>query len=183
MAKITHAELIEVFYYDPVTSIFTCLYTLNREQLFRLRNKEWVIQLCEGYYPVPVLAWLYIKGAWPQGIIRRKNWNYLDYSWKNLQIMYPKNIPGVTFYKRTNKWQVHIKGQHIGVYNIRVDAIHARLEAGKNEGMEYRGQYVATPPEGLIEAMEGKSWYHWFGVPDYASQLTGVWCYPDEIRD
>jgi hypothetical protein len=134
MKMITQAELHRLITYDPFTG----------EMLYRVRagsRKPGSTVGCatkRGYrrvviagilYSAQDLAWLYMTGKWPTGIVDHRDCNPSNFAWRNLrQASYSQNnqnrslgknntsgIKGVSFFKPTNKWRatVEVNGRRV----------------------------------------------------------------------
>lgn len=70
--RITHERLLELVEYDPATGMFFWRATgkvagFNRDNGYRL------LMLDRKKYPAQKVAWFYVKGEWPERIIRFKD--------------------------------------------------------------------------------------------------------------
>lgn len=88
---ITHAQLLEIFYYDPDTGIFTWkvkpnnLVEAGTSAGTNLKGDYARINIKRKSYPRSRLAWFYITGKWPQGLIDHINRDRRDDRFCNLR--------------------------------------------------------------------------------------------------
>lgn len=81
---ITHHELVKLICYDPITgSLHKRGSDLGR--LKPARRCRQVIHLGGKQYLASRLAWFYMTGQWPKGLIDHRNRNPHDNSWDNLR--------------------------------------------------------------------------------------------------
>ena len=109
------------------------------------------ISLNKTEYKAYRLAWFYVYGIFPKGVIDHINHNKDDNSIKNLRdvsltenqrnriktIASSSNRLGVTWYKPTKKWAAAIwipKHIHLGYFINKEDAIKARIAAEEKYG-------------------------------------------------
>lgn len=155
---LTQERLKELFNYDPTTGVFT-----NRVHRSPNARKGWkagcdkshgyqVIRVDGTLYGAHRLAWLYVYGSFPEGVIDHINQDPLDNRISNLrdveQVDNMRNmrilntnksgITGVSWDKANNKWRASInignKGVNLGRYSELNDAIKARREANLKYG-------------------------------------------------
>lgn len=154
MVKILTQEYLKsILHYNPETGIFIRLFAKKRTDLL---NKEAGCIQNHGYRAILIngrsylshrLAWLYMKGEWPQAELDHINHNRTDNRWNNLrqitqqhnkknQTMNGNNksgITGVSWYKQTNKWRAQIRHNgkkiNLGYFNSIDDAAKARQTA------------------------------------------------------
>lgn len=75
MKNLTHARLLEVLSYDKQTGIFTRNFSCHGNPAARVvgtnvNHKRYIRLLVDGKtYPAHHLAWFYVYGEWPVGII------------------------------------------------------------------------------------------------------------------
>lgn len=144
--NLTQAELKKCLFYNPDTGVFTRIKTTSSNA------KEgdiagWLHH--SGYLYISVqnrvfgahrLAWLYMTGAFPAGVMDHRNQIKFDNRWKNLrectqgqnQLNTPKRkhnttgYKGVVFRKASKKYQAAVKKDgryyHAGVYDCKHEA-------------------------------------------------------------
>ena len=160
MLKLTQKRLKELLCYDPETGIFTW----KERVLSRKRKSEKSGQIAgninktTGYrrigidgesYIAPRLAFLYMKGYFPEHEVDHKNRIRLDDRWENLRhvsrqcntrnkSIYKNNksgIAGVSWNKNRKRWAATIttfcKTLNIGRFKSKIDAVKTRWEAEK----------------------------------------------------
>jgi hypothetical protein len=157
MPKLTQSRLKELLHYDPDTGVFTWIKKSSRFSNNVVGSIAGSIN-SEGYRHIHIdrknhkahrLAWLYVFGGFPNGIIDHVNRNKLDNRLRNLrEANYSSNnqnhriskrntsgITGVYWYKPTQKWcaKASIGGalRHIGYFETIEEAIAARKTAEK----------------------------------------------------
>ncbi len=160
MKEITQQRLQELYSYDSTTGLFTC----KRTGKHASSKHHGYIRISIEYkeYRAHRLAWLYMTGAMPTGIIDHKNHNKSDNRWSNLRdvthqenckntSLYSTNnsgIPGVYWHRRDKKWiaciYVNGKKKHLGCFDNKEDAIASRKNANIVYGYhENHGKDVA----------------------------------------
>ena len=88
--KITADRLRELLHYDPLTGLFRWRRpTSNRVKVGAragclYKDRGWLIRLDGELYRGARLAWLYVKGAWPEHPIEARNDDTNDLRWENL---------------------------------------------------------------------------------------------------
>jgi hypothetical protein len=126
---LTQAELKELLHYDEETGIFTWKVSTGRSKVGQIAgspSQKYIhISIKGKKYKAHRLAWLYVYGVWPIGIldhedqVRHHNWiknlRQVTHSengqnrWKNRNNT--SGHKGVTFHKRWKKWVARIKVQ------------------------------------------------------------------------
>jgi hypothetical protein len=141
----------ELLHYEPDTGVFT-----RRIQRASYRAGEVAGFLHEGYWELNVdvhyvkahrLAWFYVHGEWPDGVIDHINRDKLDNRLANLRVVtisenrqnmskYRSNTSGhkgVHWFKAVSKWQAQIKHEgrrhHLGLFHDIEDAAAAYAKA------------------------------------------------------
>lgn len=156
MKKLSQERLKEVLHYNPETGIFTWLLKKagvpfgkragcldDKGNASGYRN----IVIDQRKYSEHRLAWLYMKGYFPENDVDHINRDPADNSFQNLREvsrqcnirnngMSKRNksgITGVTFDKELEKWRaaisVNYKYKHLGFYENKIDAAYARWQA------------------------------------------------------
>lgn len=149
---ITQIRLKEVLDYDPVTGLFNWKRRMRGTKFGSAAG--WVndsgylcIRVDGTLYRAQRLAWLYVHGVYPKGVIDHIDRNRLNNSIVNLRditkamnqrnlsksIANTSTVTGVTWYKAGNKWHAQItvdrKKIHLGYFDKFEDAVIARKEA------------------------------------------------------
>jgi len=152
--------LHSIMNYDPETGIFTWKWREDKpnnvnsafagKDMGSITGADY-LQLTIDYktYPAAVIAWIYMKGVWPNGKMDHKNRDTMDNRFDNLrdstdsQNGYNKKIPennttgfkGVCYDKSRDKYIVYItadkKRHFIGRFDTPQDAHAAYCEAAK----------------------------------------------------
>lgn len=171
MIKLTQQRLKELLHYDPLTGIFTRRISLsNRAPVGSVAGS---LNNSDGYLYITVdakreaahrLAWLYVYGMWPTGLIdhkdtiRHHNWidnlREADKSTNGANRGLNKNntsgFMGVTKFRGNYlaKIKVNRKSIHLGVF---LEAIEA-AKAYDLAAVKYFGEYAVTNKSiGLIK--------------------------------
>lgn len=136
--------------YNPETGLFMRLVTTNSRALagtiVGAQSKgRLAIQIDGVKYEASRLAWLYMTGSWPTGVVDHKDGDPTNNRWANLrdvtQRMNVENmlqapshnkscgLLGATWHKRTKRWMAQIKvnrvRQHIGYFDTAEQAHQA----------------------------------------------------------
>jgi hypothetical protein len=90
---LTQERLIELLHYDPDTGLFTRLRTRGSSKAGAIaggiskgpRDGYLRIKVDGKRYKAHRLAFLYMTGKWPNGLVDHKDTNKLNNSWKNLR--------------------------------------------------------------------------------------------------
>lgn len=162
---ISHPDLKRMMDYDPTTGIFTwrVRYDVRPQWNGRYAGKRaghqrtatggglyWSVRIHDWPFHANRLAWFYMTGSWPVGIVDHKNLNGTDDRWSNLRLATksqnaanapaPKSntsgFKGVSFDKRIGKYRSYIRNgnrqQHLGYFDCAEKAAAAyRAAAGK----------------------------------------------------
>tara|TARA_R110002126_G_scaffold287550_1_gene440438 strand:+ start:393 stop:920 length:528 start_codon:yes stop_codon:yes gene_type:complete len=164
---LTQARLKETIHYNPESGVFTWLTRpgdTHGDKSFNGRNAGktagslnkstgyWIITVDSENYLAHRSAWMYIHGEWPEDQLDHINHERLDNRLINLREVthlvnhmnkseYKNNTSGVTgvsWNKRDEKWQAHIKteGKHknVGTFKVFEDAVLARQAAEVHHG-------------------------------------------------
>lgn len=152
MTKLTHARLLEVLDYNPLTGIFTWKINTGKKQLV---GKQAGTIDPKGYIAISIdgekirghrLAWFYVYGVWPSKNIDHENGRHADNRFKNLRDITQKGniqnqhkvrsdsksqIQGVRFRVEKNKYEARIridgKQKHVGYFDTAEEAREAYL--------------------------------------------------------
>lgn len=148
---LTAAEAREALHYDPETGVFTRLISKARGKSGRVAGS-----LSNGYVRVPLdnkvyaahrLAWLYMTGEWPVGIIDHVDRNRSNNRWSNLREVTAagnaqnaslrkdntSGVKGVSWDKKNKKWmaqlRVNNRNKFLGHFPTVPEAAEARRRA------------------------------------------------------
>lgn len=100
--SLTHARLKSLLHYDPQTGIFTWLWRAEAEFKTKNAHRTWnsryaglaagvsthsyrKISIDDRKYYAHRLAWFYVTGEWPAGLVDHENENGSDNRWENLR--------------------------------------------------------------------------------------------------
>ena len=150
MKKMTHAELLRILSYDPITGQFTWLdrtYVGGKKAGYLRANGYVAIRIYGVYWYAHRLAWLYVNGRHPSAQIDHINGNRSDNSianlreatkTQNMRNMRKKRTntsgyKGVYWFKQTSKWRACItvdrKSISLGLFHNIADAKKAYADA------------------------------------------------------
>lgn len=170
--KLTQSELKRRLSYDPDTGLFTRLTTHNM-YLFKGRiagcltpSGYIMIAVGVGKFPAHRLAWFYMYGEFPKGLIDHKNGIRTDNRIDNLRVVdHVKNTwngatssrnksgyKGVSWHKKAKRWQAQLvflgTSYHLGYFDTVVEAASAYEElALRLRGEHHRRQKVTHHPK------------------------------------
>lgn len=156
---LTAERLREALSYDPLTGLFTWRIRASSRAMIgqvagTLHRYGYIqIKLDGVVYRAARLAWLYMTGAWPSGVVDHRDRARANNRWQNLRdvtvgvnnenvgLTSHKNLStgllGVTVHKRTGLFagQIKLKGRHktLGYYRDPMDAHNAYLDAKRRE--------------------------------------------------
>lgn len=151
---VTQDRLKELFSYDPDTGLFTRLITIRQFKAgvvagTRMKLGYICITADKKRYLAHRLAWLYVHGEFPVGLIDHRNGVVDDNRISNLRIAdKSKNAmnakkpsdntsghKGIDFHKGTGKWRARVtacgREHHLGLFNNIQDAVDAIGEKRK----------------------------------------------------
>lgn len=157
--ELTAARLRELLRYDPETGVFTRRQNLSNSKAFKPGDVAGGIDKSTGYIKISVenraywahrLAWLYVHGLWPDGLLDHRDENKANNAIRNLRPA-DKSLNGqnVTAARSSSKsrllgacpdgkgrWQATItvnrKQRHLGRFDTAEEA-HAAYLAAKAE--------------------------------------------------
>ena len=153
--ELTAEYLRELLHYDQETGIFTRkVSTSNRVKVGDVAgcpdgHGYLLISVHSRLYKAHRLAWLYVRGVWPNDQIDHINRIRTDNRIANLrEVSQKQNLQnrsksstntsghsGVCWHKQSSKWLAHIKHNykqiHLGYFSILEEAISARKAAEK----------------------------------------------------
>ena len=154
--KLTQKRLKEVLHYDPETGVFTWVKRTGAAKAGSSAGcvkgtsatlRYYVIRVDSALYRAHRLAWLYVTGAYPTGLIDHVDGNGLNNAWANLrecshaenqqnrvkQANNRSGYLGVSWAKYQSKWQAQItvRGdhRHLGFFADPQEAHKAYLRA------------------------------------------------------
>lgn len=157
MPKLTREEVIKRLSYNPETGVFSWRDKKYSKKGFNITGGK----SRRGYERIGIkgvkyyshrLAWLYVYGYWPENDIdhidrdkgnnRINNLREVSRSCNNKNSGNMKNnksgIKGVCFSRSHKKWQTEItvngNAKHLGFFEKKIDAAHARFAAEKKYG-------------------------------------------------
>ena len=149
---LTQERLKELLHYDPDTGLFTCKMKVRNRAVGSVVGSSGT----RGYlqcnidgkpYKMHRLAWLYVRGVWPEHQLDHINHNTADNRISNLRDVTcahnhqnrarrtksASGYLGVTWHRRDLRWHAYIevdgKQHHLGYYSALPDAVNARLAA------------------------------------------------------
>ncbi|KYJ87519.1 HNH endonuclease signature motif containing protein [Sulfurovum riftiae] len=160
MKQLTQERLKALFLYDPTSGVFTRKKT--GKSATNTHNGYIRIGIDYQEYYAHRLAFLYMLGEFPQGVVDHKNHVKIDNRWDNLRSVTiqenskntslysnnKSNMAGVYWHKRDKAWIacIHVDGKkkHLGCFKVKEDAIAARKKANHEYGFHNNhGQSVA----------------------------------------
>lgn len=125
--QITQKKLKELLHYDSETGIFTWIITntnyVKAGDVAGTESHGYIVIAIEGEtYKAHRLAWLYVHGYFPENLldhkdrIRHHNWinnlreasNQCNQRNTGNRVDNKSGVKGVSWFKATEKWQVHI---------------------------------------------------------------------------
>lgn len=132
---LAHDRLVSLLLYDEHTGLFT--WRVNKGNVragvragMKAANGYWRIRIDGTYYPSQRLAWFYVTGTWPTGVIDHIDRDTDNNAFANLrdatvaqnqhnraeQINNTSGRKGVSFVKKTGRWRVDIKCHGVSNY-------------------------------------------------------------------
>lgn len=158
-AVLTQKRLKELLSYDPESGLFTWLvartFTARVGTIAGSLNSNGYVRIkVDGIeYLAHRLAWLYVKGEWPDPEIDHENGIRHDNRFDNFRIANSmqqransklnsdntSGYRGVYWNKRRKKWRAHIQREHLGYFTTKEAAAAAySLAFDERFGAEYR---------------------------------------------
>ncbi len=134
-----------LLHYDPVTGVFTWRTVsskMSRAKVgavagYRRGSGYWVVRVDQVCYHAHNLAWLYVHGVFPNGILDHKDRNKINNSIDNLRIATHSqnmaNIPhsGISYHKTSGLWLVRVQKDHkrhqVGYFKTESEACAAYI--------------------------------------------------------
>jgi hypothetical protein len=161
---LTQERLKELLHYDEETGLFTREKSIAAKGCLKGKvagcltvRGYWKIVIDRNQYAAHRLAWLYVFGQFPDGLIDHINRTKTDNRIANLRVITPsENLQnvycnksnnktsktrGVSWFKRDKKWQVEIQANKKRVYLGRYDS----LDEAKNAYLEAKKIYHISP--------------------------------------
>ncbi len=158
MKRPTAARIRSVLHYDPKTGLWHWI-AKTADNASRCKigsiaghaNGNGHLQICvdHKFHMAHRLAWLYMTGEWPKGLLDHRNGIPSDNRWKNLRLATRSQnsanakkragsfhpLKGARYYKRNNKWssQVRVNGKpfYLGLFDTPEQAHAAYVKAAK----------------------------------------------------
>lgn len=140
---VTHKRLVEFLDYNPETGVFTWRHRPHTTKPFPgsiSPRGELLIGIDGRRYSAHRLAWLYIHGSWPDGVIIPLDGDYLNLRLSNLshetrqqasrrrtkRLDSKSGLRGVSWSALPKRWvaQITVDGKHIplGIFDLKEDA-------------------------------------------------------------
>lgn len=151
----TAKELRQFLDYDPETGIFTRKKTLSNNTPKTVGGPDgdyWKISVCGRRVRAHRLAWLWMTGEWPKGVIDHRDGDGRNNCWSNLRDVSQREnmlnqkrrstnksgVMGVTWSKTEARWiaQIMAEGRNLrlGSFKSKADAIRVRKTAERRLG-------------------------------------------------
>ena len=170
--RITREELLDILDYERETGVFTWRHSSSSAKAGEVAGKVYTngyryIAVAGTYYPAALLAWIWVTGEDPGGIIDHINRVRADDSFDNLRPATnsqnhanrppPKHntsgFKGVFWSSQKNKWQAKLMvdgvQKHVGFYDRLVDAVKAHRQAA----IDTWGEFALVPTDEEIEEL------------------------------
>jgi AP2 domain/HNH endonuclease len=166
---ITQEYLHSIMNYDPDTGVFTWKWREDKpnnvnaafagKAIGTITEKNYLqLTIDYGQYPASVIAWVYMKGIWPEGMVDHKNRNTLDNRFDNLrdslggQNQWNRGKPsnnttgfkGVCYDKSRDKYTVYIQANHKRHFIGRFDTPEAAHAAYCEAAHRLHGDFART---------------------------------------
>lgn len=158
MAPLTSERLRELLHYDPETGVFTWLRIEGKSSCkvgdaagSRRSDRYIRIGIGRKRYLAHRLAWLYITGLWPKGIVDHWDTNPSNNRWLNLR----DTTPNVN---QQNQRKAHSNNK-LGILGVRIvdDAFQAQIRAG---GRTHTLGTFVTPEQAYEAYLDAKRRLH-----------------------
>jgi hypothetical protein len=172
--RITQAELRDILTYDRSTGEFCWNHSGPTHSAGQVAGKIYAngyryIAVQGIYYPASLLAWIYVVGMDPGGLIDHKNQNKEDDRFCNLRpASHSENhanrgVPrhnssgfkGVFWDSRRNKWQARLTLDGKQVFLGRYERIEDAVEAYKRGAQKVWGEFACVPSEEEVKEILG----------------------------
>lgn len=173
--RISQAELHDILQYDAKIGVFTWKHSSPVAHAGEIAGKIYsngyrYIAVAGTYYPAALLAWIYIAGFDPGGMIDHIDLNKENDSFNNLRpashsqnhanVEVPKHntsgLKGVLWNKQRRKWQARLTNQykqvHLGFFDDIVDAAIAY----RSGAIAQWGEFARVPTDEEIAKVSSK---------------------------
>jgi len=174
MKNITQTQLKKLLHYNLLTGIFIWKinprYDIKKGGIAGTNKDGYIIIKIKGkQYRAHRLAWLWVKGYFPEGLVEHKNQIKHHNWWSNLRLVSTQcnarncgnpinntsGVKGVYWNKKVNKWQAYIKinqiNKTLGVHKKFHNAVCARLAA--EQCVEWSGCDDNSPSYQYVQRM------------------------------
>ena len=139
-ADLTAARLRELLHYDPETGVFTwrvtrCGRAMAGARAGRKSGNYWSINIERKTHKAARLAWLYVTGSWPVGVVDHRDTDKMNNRWLNLRdIPQPVNLQ--------NQRRAHANNRSAGLLGVSKYQINGKFQAriqvdGKSRSLGY----------------------------------------------
>lgn len=164
---ITAKRLREVLDYDPDTGIFTALIARGKIKPGDIlgfpggfKSKYLIAHIDGRKYLLQRLAWLYKTGEWPKEEVDHMDRTETNNRWENLreatrsqnaanrghQTNNTSGHIGVSWHKKSQKWQAYIKHGGVEVYLGSFESIDDAVERRRKAAIELHGEFASERP-------------------------------------
>lgn len=158
MSNLTHSELLSLLSYDPATGVFVWLQSTARRIKVGDRagaphsKGYWVIRIKNKKYFAHALAWFYVHGRWPSGLLDHNDQDRLNNCISNLRECnhalnagnadpHKDNLCGFKGVSRMrSKFRARIQNKALGVFETAREA----AEAYDAAAVSLFGQFAKT---------------------------------------
>lgn len=152
--QLTRTALLAELHYDPKTGLFRRVVARGNRAAgevtgWKATRGYVFIGVAGSTFPAHRLAWLYVTGAWPKGVIDHINGCTGDNRWENLRDVScttnsenqrqahrrsASGLLGVTLLKGRPRAAIRVKGKllHLGTFDTAIEAHHAYLKAKRD---------------------------------------------------
>ena len=146
--ELTQQRLQEILDYDPETGVFTRKVSSGGKKAGSIAGSPnvrgyWTVGVDGKYYKAHRLAWLYVHGEWPEGVIDHIDRDTANNAVSNLrdvtQVENSLNVKvrersktgvnGVRHHHDGRRFRATFRGRHLGLFEKFNDAVAARRAA------------------------------------------------------